>query len=158
MTTIRRIYVYLLAFAGLAMVSLAAANLVQLLVDLGLHSSAVSTDRYVRDTVSLYAAAALVGLPVWLVHWLWIARSVRSDPQERASTLRRLYLYAVLVGATLEIAGSARDALFSAFAALVGAPHPHPRRHRSAPAVHVDRPGRVVRPLAHRRHRSSPGW
>ena len=37
-TTIRRIYAYLLAFAGLAMVSLAAANLLQLLVDLALSS------------------------------------------------------------------------------------------------------------------------
>jgi len=119
-TTIRRIYAYLLAFAGLAMVSLAAANLLQLLVDLGLRSALVSTDSYVRDTVSLYAAAALVGLPVWLLHWLWIERSVRADPAERASTLRRLYLYAVLVGATLELVGAARDALFSAFAALAG--------------------------------------
>lgn len=120
MTTIRRIYAYLLAFAGLAMVSLAAANLLQLLVDLALHSPLLRTDSYVRDTVSLYAAAALVGLPVWLVHWLWIERWVRSNPEERASTLRRLYLYAVLVGATLEIAGSARDALSDAFAALLG--------------------------------------
>jgi hypothetical protein len=123
-TTIRRIYAYLLAFAGLAMVSIAAANLVQLLVDLVLQSPAVTTDRYVRDTASLYAASALVGLPVWLVHWLWIARSVRSDPNERASTLRRLYVYAVLVGATLEIAGSARDALLGAFLALVGSSTP----------------------------------
>jgi Domain of unknown function (DUF5671) len=123
-TTIRRIYAYLLAFAGLAMVSIAAANLVQLLVDLVLQSPAVTTDRYVRDTASLYAASALVGLPVWLVHWLWIARSVRSDPNERASTLRRLYVYAVLGGATLEIAGSARDALLGAFLALVGSSTP----------------------------------
>jgi hypothetical protein len=124
LTTIRRIYAYLMALAGLAMVALAAANLVQLLVDIGLQSAAVGTDRYVRDTVSLYAAAALVGLPVWLVHWLWITRSVRSDAAERASVLRRLYLYAVLAGATLEIAGSATEALVGAFAALIGAAAP----------------------------------
>jgi len=104
-TTIRRIYAYLLAFAGLAMVSIAMANLVQLLVDLVLQVPVVSSDRYVRDTVSLYAAAALVGLPVWLVHWLWIGRSVRADPEERASTLRRLYVYAVLVGAGVRYEG-----------------------------------------------------
>jgi Domain of unknown function (DUF5671) len=123
-TTIRRIYAYLLAFAGLAMVSIAMANLVQLLVDLVLQVPVVSSDRYVRDTVSLYAAAALVGLPVWLVHWLWIGRSVRADPEERASTLRRLYVYAVLVGATIAMAGSATDALNAAFAALGGVPTP----------------------------------
>jgi hypothetical protein len=123
-TTIRRVYAYLLAFAGLAMVSIAAANLVQLLVDLVLQSPAVRIDRYVRDTVSWWAAAALVGLPVWLLHWIWIGRSVRSDPQERASTLRRLYLYAALLGATLEMVGSARDALDSAFASVVGVSTP----------------------------------
>jgi Domain of unknown function (DUF5671) len=134
-TTIRRIYAYLLAIAGLAMFSIAAANLLQLLIDLGLHSPAVSVDRYVRDTVSLYAAAALVGLPVWLAHWLWIARSVRSEPAERASSLRRLYLYAVLAGAMLEIAGSLRDVLLSGFASLIGV---------QTPAASLDV---IVRPL-----------
>ncbi|MGI9147737.1 MAG: DUF5671 domain-containing protein [Chloroflexota bacterium] len=122
MTTIRRIYAYLLAFAGLAMFSTAAAHLVQLLVDVVLQSPMAAVDPYVRDTASLFAAAALVGLPVWLLHWLWIGRSVRANPEERASTLRHLYLTAVLVGATFEMAGSARDALLSACSWIVGLP------------------------------------
>ena len=83
MTIIRRIYAYLLAFAGLAMVSVAAATLIQVLVDLALQSSALTSNGSLRNTVSFSAAAALVGLPVWLLHWLWIGRSVRADPQER---------------------------------------------------------------------------
>jgi hypothetical protein len=110
-TTIRRIYAYLLAFAGLAMVSLAAANLAQVLIDVVLQAPSASTERYVRDTVSLSGATALVGLPVWLLHWLWIQRTARSDPRERSSTLRRLYLYAVLGGAMLVIGVSTREAL-----------------------------------------------
>ncbi|MDQ6674974.1 MAG: DUF5671 domain-containing protein, partial [Chloroflexota bacterium] len=116
MTTIRRIYAYLLAFAGLVMLSLAAANLIQLLIDTVLQSAAVASESSVRNTVSLSAAAALVGLPVWLVHWLWVGRWMRAEPGERASPLRRLYLYAVLVGAALEMVGSARQSLSSAFA------------------------------------------
>ena len=112
MTTIRRIYAYLLAFAGLAMVSLAAANLAQVLIDVALNAALVSsTDRYVRDSVSLWGATALVGLPVWLLHWLWIQRTARADPDERASTLRRLYLYAVLGGALLVMGVSTREVL-----------------------------------------------
>lgn len=135
MTTIRRIYAYLLAFAGLAMVSVAAASLIQLLVDLVLQSSVVTTNDSVRNTVSFSTAAALVGLPVWLVHWLWIGRSVRTDAQERASPLRRLYLYAILAGATLEMAGSVRDALSSTFAWVVSP---------AAPGLSLDA---VARPL-----------
>jgi hypothetical protein len=110
-TTIRRIYAYLLAFAGLTMVALAAANLAQVLIDVLLNAPLSNTDRYVRDAVSLWGATALVGLPVWLLHWLWIQRTANSDPGERASTLRRLYLYAVLGGAMLVMGVSIRETL-----------------------------------------------
>jgi len=108
-TTIRRIYAYLLAFAGLAMVSTAAANLAQVLIDVLLNAPLASTDRYVRDAVSLWGATALVGLPVWLLHWLWIQRTASSDPSERTSLLRRLYLYALLGGALLVLGVSSRE-------------------------------------------------
>lgn len=120
MTTIRRIYAYLLAFAGLAMMSYAVASLGQLLIDVLLQAPLVSADRYVRDSVSFAGATALVGLPVWLLHWLWIQRTARSDPHERASTLRRLYLYAVLAVALLFMSLSVREALQYAFDALAG--------------------------------------
>src|SRR5919202_6576165 len=120
MSTVRRTYVYLLAFAGLAMLSIALANLAQVLIDVALDSPLVRAERYVRDTISLNAAAALVGLPAWLVHWWWIQRSARSDPRERASALRRLYLYVVLAAALLIAAASADDALRQALGALSG--------------------------------------
>ena len=120
MTTIRRIYAYLLAFAGLAMVSTAAANLGQLLLDVVLQSPVATTERYVRDTASLWGATALVGLPVWLLHWLWIQRTARGDPSERSSTLRRLYLYALLGSASLVIGFSTREVLLRLGDALVG--------------------------------------
>ena len=63
MITIRRIYAYLLAFAGLAMLAFATANLGQLLIDLLLQTPSADTARHVRDVVAVNAAAALVGLP-----------------------------------------------------------------------------------------------
>jgi hypothetical protein len=74
----------------------------------------------VRDTVSLWGALAIVGLPVWLLHWLWMERTARSDPRERASTLRRLYLYVVLAGASVVIAIMTAAILRIAFAELIG--------------------------------------
>ena len=118
MTTIRRIYAYLLAFAGLAMVSLAAAHLAQLLIDVALQSPPATAGGYVRDTVSLWGALALVGLPVWLLHWLWVQRSTRADADEMTSPLRRLYLYAVLAGAILAAGYSIQEMLVQIFDAL----------------------------------------
>src|SRR5262252_3746965 len=126
MTTVRRTYLYLLAFAGLSMLSIALANLAQVLIDIALQSPVVRADRYVRDTISLNAAAALVGLPAWLLHWWWIQRSARSDQRERASTLRRLYVYLVLASAMLITALSAADALRQALAGLAGLPPGNP--------------------------------
>jgi uncharacterized protein DUF5671 len=119
-TTIRRIYAYLLAFFGLAMFAVAAANLGQLLLDLAMQAPLASAGGYLRDTVSLNAALALVGLPAWLLHWLWIGRTARANQNELTSTLRRLYVYAVLTGAMLVMAVSAGHALERLFETLIG--------------------------------------
>src|SRR5438105_6839366 len=112
MTRIRRIYVYLLALAGLAMFASACANLLQLLIDVALGSVYAESASQVRDTAALWGAAALVGLPVWLLHWWLAARAARADAVERTSVLRRLYVYLVLGGAMLVLAGSVHDVLY----------------------------------------------
>ena len=70
MTTIRRIYAYVLALAGLAMLSAACANLAQLLIDVLFGTATTANAAYVRDQAASWGAAALVGLPAWLLHWL----------------------------------------------------------------------------------------
>jgi hypothetical protein len=117
MSTIRRIYVYLLAFAGLAMWSISAALLGQLMVQVVLDQPPGSNPDYVRDTVSKAGAAVLVGLAVWLAHWVWISRMARVDPRERTSTLRRLFLYAVLACAAIFAAVSSESSLAALFSA-----------------------------------------
>jgi hypothetical protein len=109
--TIRRIYAYLLAFAGLSMLALAVVNLGQLGVDLWLGTPSAE---HVRDTLAFNIAAALVGLPVWLLHWGWTERWARDSLAERASTLRRLYVYAVLISATWALAYAAHEAIAAA--------------------------------------------
>jgi hypothetical protein len=118
-TNIRRIYAYLLAGAGLAMFAVAAANLLQVLIDVVFQLPLTTTTSYVRDSVSRYAAVALVGLPVWLVHWRWAERWL-ADPEERASTLRRLYLYSVLAASALVVANSLHESLIGALGSLLG--------------------------------------
>jgi hypothetical protein len=126
MTTVRRTYAYLLAFAGLAMLTISLADLVQLVVDVLLRPSSSISEAYVRNGVSVNAAGALVGLPVWLLHWLWTERTVRSDAQERASALRRLYLYVILAAAALVAALSMREVLVSVIDPLAEVRSPIP--------------------------------
>ena len=120
MTNIRRIYAYLMTFAGLTLVAVAAANLGQTLIYALLQLPQMTNAGAIRDSIAQYAAAALVGLPLWLVHWMWIGRTTSRDPAERASALRRLFLYAVLAGSMLVLAISLRDALEAMFDVLLG--------------------------------------
>jgi len=96
MMVIRRVYLYLLAFAGLLMLAGGVANLGRVLIELLTDPQQAVRADYVREQVSSWGAAALLGLPVWLLHWWWAQRLVARQPGERMSTLRRLYMYAVL--------------------------------------------------------------
>ncbi len=111
MTAIRRIYIYLLAFAGLLMLVLGAANLGRVVIETVLATERVGGAQYVREEVSRWGAAALIGLPVWLVHWLWAQRLAARSADEPVSVLRRLYLYTVLAVGLIASATSAHSAL-----------------------------------------------
>ena len=67
-----------------------------------------------REEVSRAGAAALIGLPVWLIHWWWAQRLATGASAERASTLRRLYLYVVLAIALGAVASGVSEALSDA--------------------------------------------
>jgi len=120
MLIIRRVYLYLLALAGLAMLAAGIANLLQLVVALIDGSQWAADPASLRENLALSASAALIGLPVWWFHWRFAQRlSIRSQ-LERASTLRRLYAYVVLAVSMAMLAGSARDALTAALTLALG--------------------------------------
>ena len=62
-----------------------------------------------REQVSLFATLAIVGLPVWLIHW---RASVTVSAAEAHSLARRLYLYVSLIGAVLALIGALAGALY----------------------------------------------
>jgi hypothetical protein len=101
---IRRLYLYLLAFVGLAMWTSGAANLARVVLEVLTAAPVTAGATYVREQVASWGAATLVGVPVWLAHWLLAQRLLAKDPAERESALRRLYLYAVLTVATIAAA------------------------------------------------------
>lgn len=102
MDAARRIYLHALAFAGLMVVLVASANLVEQALDLTfLGSSAVLASAASRSSASFSLAGLIVGLPVWLAHWVAASRLAGRSPEERDAPVRRLYLAAIFATAAI---------------------------------------------------------
>jgi hypothetical protein len=99
----RRAYLYGIALVALGVLLTGLAGLLDLALSVGVERSiggvAAVGRRDLRGDVSYSGALAASGLIVWLIHW-WLADRAVRRPEgiaERASALRRLYLYAVLL-------------------------------------------------------------
>jgi hypothetical protein len=55
---------------------------------------------YQTEIIALQMAMIIIGLPIFLAHWLWAQRLAARDEEEHGAVLRRLYLY-VMMGAFL---------------------------------------------------------
>jgi hypothetical protein len=91
MPTIRRLYLYAVSLISLEVV---------LWGSIGLLRSLFAADEIGLGGIERLAGALsliLVGIPVFLLHWWWIRRSLLVDPDERSARLRALFLYAVLL-------------------------------------------------------------
>ena len=97
MRTVRRLYFYVVALVSLEVVVWGVIGLGRTLINLNL---------VVGSPVSQLAgslALVLVGLPVFLIHWLIAQREALKDPEERATRVRALFLYGVLIGTLVPI-------------------------------------------------------
>ena len=98
----RRLYIYIVAAASFGMLLIGLINLGTTALNQILNT--VPPYSNVRDAYAGFGAVTLVGLPVWGIHW-WIAqRLARRNPDERASAIRRLYLYVVLAATGIALA------------------------------------------------------
>lgn len=87
MVTVRRWYIFLVCAVSLQSVVWAIIALLRNLL--------MPSGEAPITAIAFQLAIIVIGLPIFLVHWLWAQRLAVSD-QERASTLRRLYLYGTL--------------------------------------------------------------
>ena len=114
----RRLYIYIVAAASLGMLLIGLVNLGTTGLDQLFRTTPLYSNP--RDSYAGFGAVTLVGLPVWGIHW-WIAqRLARRNLDERASALRRLYLYAVLAATGVATAILARGFLEHAAGFLLG--------------------------------------
>jgi Domain of unknown function (DUF5671) len=103
MVTVRRWYIFVTATIGLHGLAWALIALLRGVFDADGHPPVATT--------AFQIALVLVCLPLWVVHWLWAERLARTDADERASALRRLYLYGNLAGLLLPLAANVWDIL-----------------------------------------------
>jgi hypothetical protein len=91
---VRRTYLYIVAFVSLAVALAGMGSLVDALAQLWLGgpANAVGASIYSRS-LAASAGLLLVATPIFLVHW-GLAQAHRAEADERASLLRKLFLYA----------------------------------------------------------------
>jgi len=96
MKTIRRLYLYSVAFISLMVITWGL---------IGLARSAFAGNRVGDDVSQLAGALALifVGIPVFLLHWWLAQRSASNDDDERYSYIRAVFLYGILLATLIPV-------------------------------------------------------
>jgi hypothetical protein len=108
---LRRLYVYLVSIAALAVLAVGLALLGNTILLFVLNRSTTDSD---RSALAGYTAMVVVAFPVWAVHQWFARRFAMRDPAERASGIRHLYVYfacaASSIGAAVALAATITSA------------------------------------------------
>ncbi|MFC1975871.1 DUF5671 domain-containing protein [Chloroflexota bacterium] len=131
--TVRRIYAYLVAAIGLAVLLSGIGGLLIILIDLLTTPADIGLASY-REQIATFIAMIIVGVPVWLLPWRKLQNLALTPPdtksegiaavEERRSTTRKVYLYFYVLVATLAVFGSAGWFVYHILTALLGADLP----------------------------------
>src|SRR5512140_1719650 len=95
MKTVRRLYFYAVAFISIEVVLWGLVNLVRSIVDDTVGGQA--------DALARALALIVVGMPIFLFHWLWAQRLAARDAEERVAGLRAFFLYGILIGTLIPL-------------------------------------------------------
>ncbi len=95
MKSIRRLYFYLVAIISIEVVVWGLIGLLRSIVDQTVSGGA--------DALAQALALILVGVPIFLVHWLWAQRASTREEEEKEATLRAVFLYAILLGTLIPV-------------------------------------------------------
>jgi hypothetical protein len=95
MKSIRRLYFYLVAFISVEVVVWGLVGLLRSIIDKTVSGGA--------DALAQALALILVGVPIFLIHWLWAQRVSAKDEEEKSATLRAVFLYAILLGTLIPV-------------------------------------------------------
>jgi len=93
--SIRRLYFYLVALISIEVVLWGLVSLLRSIVDQTISGGA--------DVLAQALALILVGVPIFLIHWLWAQRSSARDEEEKTATIRAAFFYAILLGTLIPV-------------------------------------------------------
>lgn len=117
--TIRRLYILCFSAVGLAMTTMGFMYLIRwLMFQIG-GGETIGVFRSVGLMSEI--ARLIVGIPLWLVFWLWAQRLFYGEEdEERSSALRKFYLYAVIFVAVISTVTSITYVLEGLFSLALG--------------------------------------
>src|SRR5262245_52606696 len=95
MKSIRRLYFYLVAFISIEVVLGGLISLLRSIVDDTVSGGA--------QALAQALALILVGVPIFLIHWLWAQRVSARELEEKSATLRAVFLYGILLATLIPV-------------------------------------------------------
>ena len=101
MSTVRRVFFYVLALVTLGILSAGLRNLLSLSFDAILARFTLAQVGDLRQQLSLGIAMVVIGGPLWFLFWSMIQRHAGRDADESGSALRAFYLNLVLIVSAL---------------------------------------------------------
>ena len=96
MKSIRRLYFYLVAFISIEVVVWGLIGLLRSMVDDVVSGGA--------DALAQALALILVGVPIFLIHWLWAQCAAAQEEEEQTASLRAIFLHAILLATLIPVA------------------------------------------------------
>lgn len=95
MKSIRRLYFYLVALISIEVVTWGLIGLLRSIINNTVSGGA--------EALAQALALILVGLPIFLIHWLWAQRASVREEEEKTASLRAVFLYAILLGTLIPV-------------------------------------------------------
>lgn len=96
MKTIRRLYFYAVAFISIEVVLWGMIGLLRSILNQSEITSGVTT---LAQALSLI----LVGVPIFLVHWLWAQNVSNKEEEEKSASVRAIFLYGILLATLIPV-------------------------------------------------------
>ena len=119
MNNLLRWYQYIVSAISLQAVTWAVIALLRNLLTPYLNPLS-GTARYAADTMALQLAVIIIGLPLFLIHWLWAERSAARNGQEELEFVRPFYIYLMLSAFLIPFLTNSYGFITSAFRLLLG--------------------------------------
>ncbi|TMC72619.1 MAG: hypothetical protein E6J18_04560 [Chloroflexi bacterium] len=113
---LRRLYLYLVSAAALATLATGLSSLGSTILLFAFNDP---SKEYSRTSLAIATATTLVALPVWGVHFWFARRFAHRDPADRASAIRRLYVYWACLVMSIGAAIALNNALGNLFRPVI---------------------------------------